>query len=72
MPTTLESLVNRYPFKMWDWGAMSRNLAITPDFIAANLDKPWSWGWLSQNPIITPDFIAANPDLPLGLGVVVQ
>ena len=50
-----------FPDKSWNWGkyGLSRNPAITPDFIEKHLDKPWHWGerGLSRNPAITPDFI---------------
>ena len=38
-----------FPDKPWNWGRLSRNGSITPEFITNNLDKPWDWEGLSSN-----------------------
>lgn len=43
---------------------MSRNPAITTDFIQDNLYLPWNWKLLSKNRNITFDIIEQNPDKP--------
>ena len=43
---------------------LSRNPAISMEFIEQHIDKPWEWGWqgLSKNPAITMEFIERNID----------
>ena len=44
---TLQKLINKYPDKPWDWGWLSENPNITPEFVEKYPNKPWNWTELS-------------------------
>ena len=58
----LQTLLLKYPNKLWDWDWISSNPNITLEFIEKYPDKPWHWICISGNPNITMEFIEKYPD----------
>jgi hypothetical protein len=60
-------LIEKYPYKEWNWVLLSRNPIVTPEFVEKFIDKPWDWSrWgLSLNLSITPEFVEKFIDKPI-------
>ena len=53
----LERLLLRNLDKPWNWQMLSRNEAITVEFIEYYSNFPWNWIDISKNKNITPKFV---------------
>ena len=64
--------IERYKqyFNFRHWRELSRNPAVTTEYIEKNNDKPWCWGMsgISSNKSVTADFIIKNIDKPWDWG----
>ena len=58
----LITLLEKYPYKPWNWDYISDNPNITMDIIEKYSNKSWDWHSMSWNPNITMEFIEKNKD----------
>lgn len=58
----LESVVEKYPSADWNWTTLSRNPAISFEFIKDHPELPWKPAHVSRNPAITEDCVRTNLD----------
>jgi len=58
----IELLIRAFPDKPWDWDELSKNPAITWEFIDEFIDKPWCFEYLSRHPDLTINIIIKYHD----------
>lgn len=74
----LTRLIYAFPWREWDWEALSSNPNLTECFLRDHMDKDWDWDMICCNPSISVRFImeyggrhrfnqliAANPNITM-------
>lgn len=57
-------IILKYPEKKWNWLKVSRNHAVTLEFVKSHENLTWNWRGISQNKNITIEDILNNPGEP--------